>query len=248
MTTKRRAEPSFAAGAPSGEGAGMTGHRTLRRRQQTRARLLEAALRLFAARGVEGVSINEITEAADLGFGTFYNYFESKEAVHAALQEMLFGRLARLFDLVLAQESDPAAIVSHSIRYVILYAGHEPLWARLLIQASANGELLNQHLGQHLFRDIRKGLDSGRFSSADPLVTFFAVGGTVLTAISAILLGEEEVEKRLGKLAAERLTLAQVDVRTANATLLLLGLTVEEAGRIAAAPLPPLAGLGTATI
>ena len=35
--------------------------------------------------------------------------------------------------------------------------------------------------------------------------------------------------------------------RTANAALLLLGLTAEEAGRIAAAPLPPLAGLGTAT-
>ena len=54
--------------------------RGARRKRETRARLLEAALRLSAERGMEGVAINEITEAADVGFGSFYNHFESKEA------------------------------------------------------------------------------------------------------------------------------------------------------------------------
>lgn len=241
MTTKHTMRSRLPAAAPGQEGVDLAGSRTHRRRQQTRDKLLGAALSLFVARGVEGVSINEITQAADLGFGTFYNYFDSKEAVHAALLDTLFGRLARLFDLVLAQETDIAAIVSHSIRYVILYAAEEPLWAHLLIQASANGELLNQHLGQHLFRDIVKGRASGRFSAADPLVTFFSVGGTVLTAISAILLGEAEIEKRLGAMVTQPLTLAQIGERTAQAALLLLGVPAAEAAEIATTKLPPLA-------
>ena len=47
-----------------------------RRKRETRSRLLEAALRLMAEKGMEGVAINEITEAADVGFGSFYNHFE----------------------------------------------------------------------------------------------------------------------------------------------------------------------------
>ncbi|EUC21006.1 regulatory protein TetR, partial [Burkholderia sp. BT03] len=56
--------------------------RGARRKRETRGRLLDAALRLMAEKGMEGVAINEITEAADVGFGSFYNHFESKEAIY----------------------------------------------------------------------------------------------------------------------------------------------------------------------
>ncbi|MGB1581288.1 MAG: TetR/AcrR family transcriptional regulator, partial [Nevskiales bacterium] len=59
--------------------------RGARRKRQTRDKLMKAALQLMAERGKDGVAINEITEAADVGFGSFYNHFESKEAIHAAL-------------------------------------------------------------------------------------------------------------------------------------------------------------------
>ncbi len=240
MTSEHSARTRRPAAEPVEKPVEVPGGRSNRRRRQTRERLLEAALSLFALHGVDGVSINEITEAADLGFGTFYNHFESKEALHAALLDTLFGRLARLFDLVLAQQTDIAAIVSHSIRYVILYAIDEPMWARLLIQTHANGQLLNQHFGQYLFRDIAKGRAGGRFFTDDPLVTFLAVGGTVLTAISAVLLGEAAFNEKLGNMAPEHLTIAQLDTRAARAALLLLGVPAEEAAEIAGAPLPPL--------
>src|SRR5258708_39986734 len=57
--------------------------RGARRKRETRARLLDAALKLMAERGMEGVAVNEITEAADVGFGSFYNHFESKESIFA---------------------------------------------------------------------------------------------------------------------------------------------------------------------
>jgi AcrR family transcriptional regulator len=56
-----------------------------RRREKTRRALLEAALALIASRGLESTRIEDVTEAADLGKGAFYNYFDSKEALVAAL-------------------------------------------------------------------------------------------------------------------------------------------------------------------
>src|SRR5688500_309837 len=72
--------------------------RGARRKRETRQRLLEAALRLMAKKGMEGVAINEITEAADVGFGSFYNHFESKEAIYGTVMEWVFEDFADALD------------------------------------------------------------------------------------------------------------------------------------------------------
>lgn len=59
--------------------------RTERRRRETLARLLQAAERVFVERGYDNTTLNEVTQAADLGIGTFYNYFSDKRAVYNAL-------------------------------------------------------------------------------------------------------------------------------------------------------------------
>lgn len=55
-----------------------TGRRE-RRRQRTRDQLRQAALQLILERGYEAVSIQDITDRADLGRGTFYLHFKDKE-------------------------------------------------------------------------------------------------------------------------------------------------------------------------
>ena len=54
-----------------------------RRRTETRERLYRAALALFAERGYLATTVEDITEAADVGKGTFFNYFPTKEHVLA---------------------------------------------------------------------------------------------------------------------------------------------------------------------
>jgi len=52
-----------------------------RRKAETRRRILEASMRLFEEKGILSTTVEDITEAADIGKGTFFNYFPSKEAV-----------------------------------------------------------------------------------------------------------------------------------------------------------------------
>ncbi len=55
--------------------------RRQRRREETREKIYQAALSLFAERGYNATTIEAITEAADVGKGTFFNYFETKDHV-----------------------------------------------------------------------------------------------------------------------------------------------------------------------
>ncbi len=59
------------------------GGRRERHRTQTRDRLYRAALDLFAQRGFLETTVEDITEAADVGKGTFFNYFPTKEHILA---------------------------------------------------------------------------------------------------------------------------------------------------------------------
>jgi len=59
--------------------------RIARRREKTRRLLLEMALGLFYEKGIYWTKIEDITERADIGKGTFYQYFETKEALLQAL-------------------------------------------------------------------------------------------------------------------------------------------------------------------
>jgi len=68
--------------------------RAQRRASRTRKRLLDAAYVLFSEKGVDATAIEDITERADLGKGTFYRHFSNKEAVLNALVENAVERLA----------------------------------------------------------------------------------------------------------------------------------------------------------
>jgi AcrR family transcriptional regulator len=64
-----------------------------RRRAETRERIFRAALKRFAQRGFVATTVEDITDAADVGKGTFFNYFPSKEHVLAAFSEMQLAKL-----------------------------------------------------------------------------------------------------------------------------------------------------------
>lgn len=73
---------------------------TRRERQSTerRERLFRAAMELFARKGFAETTVEDITNAADLGKGTFFNYFPSKEHILVAFGEMQLAKLQAMFE------------------------------------------------------------------------------------------------------------------------------------------------------
>lgn len=72
-----------------------------RRRLQTRKRLIETTLQLVLEKGYETISIQDITDRADLGRGTFYIHFKDKEEVVWTAFRDLFQELEQKAHLTL---------------------------------------------------------------------------------------------------------------------------------------------------
>ncbi len=80
-------------------GSVSTSDRRQRRSADIRERLFRAALDLFAQKGFVETTVEDITEAADVGKGTFFNYFPSKDHILLAFGEMQLSKLEAAIDL-----------------------------------------------------------------------------------------------------------------------------------------------------
>jgi AcrR family transcriptional regulator len=69
-------------------------NRNQRRRQRTRETILAAADLVFRQKGIDGTTVNDITEKADVAYGSFYNHFKSIDEVVAALVGVSLQRVA----------------------------------------------------------------------------------------------------------------------------------------------------------
>jgi len=232
---RRKPGPKAPPGGRSGSGPKA---RSDRRKRETRSRLLKAAFVLMAQRGRDGVVINQITEAADVGFGSFYNHFESKEAIHAVVVEEVLNSFGEAVSQISERLDDPAEVLAASVRYVVGRAREEPLWGRFLLRSALSLESLSEGMGQYLMRDLERGLAAGRFASEDLLITLLGVGGTAVAAIAVEVEFAAAQPAPAHTLKSPRFEPREIPERTASAVLRVLGLPAAEADEIAHRPLP----------
>src|SRR5258706_6331166 len=83
-----------------------------RKREKTRAKLLDAAKRVMAGKGVEGTTIAEIAIAADVAPGTFYNYFTTREEILDAVATSLVDEFRAVVTAIQRSIDDPAERIS----------------------------------------------------------------------------------------------------------------------------------------
>src|ERR1700704_2498041 len=69
-------------------------NRNQRRRQRTRETILAAADHVFRRKGIDGTTVNDITEQADVAYGSFYNHFKSIEEIVGTLVAASLQRVA----------------------------------------------------------------------------------------------------------------------------------------------------------
>ncbi len=199
-------------------------NRLERRKQRTRVALIKAAQRLIAE-GKVNVPVLEITQAADVGMGSFYNHFDSKEQLfEAAITDVLDAHGAML-DRLTASIEDPAETFATSFRLTGRLFRHRPQESEILL---ANGPALlssDRGLAPRALRDIKAGADAGRFNVDDPELALAIAGGALLGLGKLLRDNPDRDDARATDTVAENV-------------LRLFGLSAEEAHQLCQHPLP----------
>ncbi len=210
------------------ENARTATNRLDRRKARTRQALIDAAVRLIAEGRGDRASIQEITDAADIGFGSFYNHFTSKEELFDTASEEVLEKWGQLLDAACAGVGDPAEVFAVSIRTSGRLAWTQPGVASFIIGAGLELVDAPRGLAPRALRDIRAGQATGRFTVKEAEIALSAVAGGLHGLF------------RLHQLHPERVTENASD-DLAEASLRLLGVRASEARRLVRLPLPQLA-------
>jgi AcrR family transcriptional regulator len=201
-------------------------NRLERRKQRTRAALIQAA-QVFIGAGKLNAPVLEITQAADVGMGSFYNYFDSKQELFAAAVNEVLDAHGALLDKVTESLDDPAETFACSFRLTGRLFRRRPQESRVLL---ANGVLLtsaDRGLAPRALRDINAAVRANRFRLEDPTLALAVAGGALL-GLGQLLAAEPDRDD------------AQAADRVAEDMLRLFGMDADEAQDICQRPLPDL--------
>ncbi len=157
--------PGIVVGMPTE----ITDRRT-RRSAETRERLFHAAMRMFAEKGFNEATVEDITNAADVGKGTFFNYFPSKEHILIAFSDMQLGKLERLVEVARDGKGPMRAFFRTMSQQMTSEPAKKPDVMRALLQANLSSvsvrELMRERnsRGERLLAEIVQiGQERGEF-------------------------------------------------------------------------------------
>jgi len=199
--------------------------RNLGKSARTRARLMDAAVGVFARVGYEAASVNEIAQAADVANGTFYLHFKGKDDIAAAVAFRMAADVARQLDEAMTGIDDAVERTSFATRQFIDLASSEPEWGWALFHAVWYMPELRRQVVTYLRADLERGVEQGSFKVEidDFLVDTFA--SMVASALFGRLRGE---------------TGPEAGPKVAELQLRMLGVAPARAHRIAWREIEPL--------
>lgn len=126
------------------------------RHNRIQRKLMDEGLRLIAAFGLHSCKVEDITSAAAVGKGTFFNYFGSKDLFIAKLVETCLADLARRLSPLKLTPALPEPLLTNLGGVYLRYFQLRPEVAALLIQAislpreSAAGAQIRTYIDSHL--------------------------------------------------------------------------------------------------
>jgi AcrR family transcriptional regulator len=147
----------------------------------TRARLLEAAERVFADLGYHEASIVKITEAAGVAQGTFYLYFAGKQQIFDELVVDLNHRVRQAMKEASSQGKTRLEAELLGFEAYFAFTAEHPALYRIIRQAEfVSPRMLRYHyerLAEGYVSALREAVASGEIGAIDPEVTAWALMG-----------------------------------------------------------------------
>lgn len=170
-----------------------------------RARILDAATQVFAARGFERATIREIARVAGIADGTIYNYFANKPALLLALLDRLNETEQRESHFADGATADMSSFLRGYLaqRFATLtHSGFD------ILQVLLSEMLVNPELRDRYYREViaptfvvgegalRQRAAQGALRPLDPVLTSRVLAGMVLGLLLVRLLGDTPLQER----------------------------------------------------
>lgn len=203
--------------------------RLQRRKMRTRGALIRAA-QGFIARGALNVPVLEITQAADVGMGSFYNHFNSKEELFEAAVDDVLDGYGALLDAYAADIADPAEAFATNFRLGGRLFRRRPQEGQLILNRGSSVILSDRGIAPRALRDIVAAIDAGRFTISDPELALSLAGGA-LFGLGTLL---REQPDRDDAAATDHI---------AEGVLRAFGMTAKQARALCQRPLPDLSAI-----
>jgi len=169
------------------------------RSEETRARILGAATRLFSSAGYNAASVDDICEQAGVSKGAFYHHFPTKQAVFLALlQDWLKALDAGMESM--RRPTVPETLVEMTRVLPIVFAtakGRLPMFLEFWLQASRDETVWKATIAPYRrYRDqfaglIEEGIAEGSLKPVDPQATAEVI---VSMAVGLLLQGVLDVQ------------------------------------------------------
>lgn len=142
--------------------------RSDRRKRRNREALLAAGHQVMASKGIDAATMAEIAELADVGAGTVYNYFASKDDLAMSVMERVMDLLAQRIEAVTNTFEDPGQVYAFGIRNVMKAATTDHRWRWLLRRSEVIADAMYIVMGPYAIRDIRNAVAAGRYRTDNP--------------------------------------------------------------------------------
>jgi len=168
----------------AGRDAGAPG-RVARRRAAVRRRILEAADALVTARGVDAVTIDDVTGAADIARRSFYHHFRTKHEILIPIARARTETLTRRIDRLVARIADPAEGMATALRHAFRAIPADPLCRWFIRHSGLPPEQLYEGMAESGMRDAERAVAAGRFHVRRPEVVRTLVSGAFVAVVGA---------------------------------------------------------------
>ena len=160
-------------------------------------RILDAAVRVFAAQGYDASRVGDIAREAGVAYGLVYHYYDSKEAVLEAVFREAWGRLLAAVALAEATSEDAAEQLELVVKIVLRAWRDDPDLVRLLVREVTRNPHIQDELDEiglafaSLERMVRRGQDDGTFRSGlDPRLASWMLYGALEEVLTGWVLGQ----------------------------------------------------------
>lgn len=172
------------------EKKGETLGRVARKQLRKREALVQAGYKVMSERGIDSATMQEIAELADVGAGTVYSYFKSKDDLAIAVMEQLMYDLALRIEAVTNAFTDPAQVYAFGVRTVIEAATTDPRWKQLLYRSEVIADAMHRRMGPFAIRDLETATRAGRLKVRNASLTFKMAAHAIVGGSLAITNGE----------------------------------------------------------